>query len=142
SCVLATWFVYGKWVLTTKRRGSGSGTMEKRGSVDDDPGMVYDGLFSDLATHNMANPLGKEGVLPGKKSSPTGVNLGRSSYVRAMVELKADVELIDTIVVVSGLKDFLMILELLLIRVNAAITKLQLLKRLRLLEDFLLSEKG
>ncbi|GKD42803.1 hypothetical protein Tco_1267448, partial [Tanacetum coccineum] len=75
SCILATWFEYGKRVLTTKMRGSGSGTMEKRGSADDDLGMVYDGLFSDLATHFIANPLGKEGVLPGTKSTPTGVNL-------------------------------------------------------------------
>ncbi|GJT54729.1 ribonuclease H-like domain-containing protein [Tanacetum coccineum] len=216
--------------------------MEKHGLADGNPGMVYDGLFSNLATHNMANPLGKEGILPGTKSTLTSVNsvpninpptlvsfqnlvmgdksqkyvnfqplftpvgkrvaysvvenyvkntLGkfgivklmmikdmfffkfrskegmeamlenglwliynvplilkqwtpdvnimkedvcnipvwvkfhdvpktgftedRSSYARAMVELKADVELRDTIVVVSGLKDFLMILELLLI---------------------------
>ncbi|GJU91495.1 hypothetical protein Tco_1303918 [Tanacetum coccineum] len=45
---------------------------------------------------------------------------------------------------VTAAKLMLMVYKLLLsvFRVNAAITKLQLLKRLRLLEDFLLSEKG
>ncbi|GKC06048.1 hypothetical protein Tco_0997658 [Tanacetum coccineum] len=45
---------------------------------------------------------------------------------------------------VTATKLMLLVYKLLLsvFRVNAAITKLQLLKRLRLLEDFLLSEKG
>ncbi|GJT72231.1 hypothetical protein Tco_1031517 [Tanacetum coccineum] len=42
--------------LTVKRRGSGSVVKEKRGSAD------------------VANPLGKQGVLPGTNSTPTGVN--------------------------------------------------------------------
>ncbi|GKA51911.1 hypothetical protein Tco_0745107 [Tanacetum coccineum] len=42
-----------------------------------------------------------------------------------------------------GIKNFLMLFEVTAARVvNVADTKLQLLKRLRLLEDFLLSEKG
>ncbi|GJR14022.1 zinc knuckle CX2CX4HX4C containing protein [Tanacetum coccineum] len=60
--------------LTAKGRGSGSGAKKKRGLADDDLGMVYDGLYSDSATPNVANPLGKEGVLSGINSTPTSVN--------------------------------------------------------------------
>ncbi|GJW97374.1 hypothetical protein Tco_0179182 [Tanacetum coccineum] len=91
-----------KGFLTTKRRGSSKGVKENNGSVVNAPATVISGMDSGLVSSSVKSTLENLGDIVGKEneglnSSPIGI--ASVSYARAMVDLQANIELKDTIMV-------------------------------------------